>query len=162
MTRPRIIHNYAVMSYDHTVWSCYHRAEYADLKILIADSSLLDDFLSGKHNITQSLPATARYLLGLDSSTPLPHTQDSWSRVAMDVFNPQDTLIVLNKVDLLESADGPVPDRFDTKRLHERCGGAEVCTMSCKTGKGVDLFMKSMEDMLRIMYVCSCTQCECS
>ena len=87
----------------------------------------------------------------MDESKSHSPTQDSWSIGATDIFKSQDTLIVLNKVDLVALEEGGVPKSFDAEGLHRRCGGAEVCVMSCKTGEGVELFMKCLEKKLKIM-----------
>lgn len=104
-----------------------HRAETADLKILIADSSLLTELLS-EEKLTITLPDLAKKLLALQSSrynvcsccilhcicsslhalttlTLLPLfsliSTGSWTATALEAFNPEDTIIVLNKTDLL-------------------------------------------------------------
>ena len=104
-----------------------HRAETADLKILIADSSLLTELLS-EEKLTITLPVLAKKLLALQSSrynvcsccilhcicsslhalttlTLLPLfsliSTGSWTATALEAFNHEDTIIVLNKTDLL-------------------------------------------------------------
>ena len=123
------------------------------MKILIADTTLLDDKLYSKQSHkTQPLPEAAHHLLGLNKPKLYPssstHVHSNWSRTATSVFKPQDTLVVLNKVDLVKSVE---LEGLGGDMLRGRCGGADVCVMSCKTGDGVDMFMKSLENMLRMM-----------
>lgn len=94
-----------------------------------------------------SLPAMAYYFLGLDNPTPM--NRDSWSEGITDIFKPDDTLVVLNKLDLLQSAE---PGYLEVDVLQSKCEGAAMCVMSCKTGEGVDVFMGQLEKMLKKMY----------
>ena len=120
------------------------RAENADLKILIADSSLMvEDILQQK----ASLPAMAHRFLNLEDSV----TQSFKEILATDTFKPEDTLVVLNKVDLIPSEEGVTC--LKREKLQEKCEGAEVCTISCKTGQGVDLFMGHLQNILKTMSV---------
>lgn len=127
-----------------------YRAEDADLKILIADSSLLVGAVRSLQHFTPSLPAMADRFLELDdvSAQTLHH---NWSEGATGVFTPQDTLVVLNKTDLLDSSEGREPFGMEREFLQTMCEGADVCAMSCKTGEGVERFMGHFEKMLRIM-----------
>ena len=120
-----------------------HRAEDADLKILITDSSLLT--MNGLSHVTPSLPAVANQFLGLSEALVL---SSGVGEGTTGIFKPGDTLVVLNKTDLLDSAAREIRELVQT-----RCEGAEVCAMSCKTREGVDTFMGQLGRMLKTMYV---------
>lgn len=126
-----------------------NRAENADLKILITDSSIHHKFLSDQCHVTRhmtpSLQAMTQQFLALDESD-----QSLQSEEAAGIFKADDTLVVLNKIDLVQ---GNVPSSFRAEGLQEMCEGAQVCVMSCKTGDGVDVFMGHLEKMLTRMYI---------
>jgi GTPase involved in cell partitioning and DNA repair len=106
------------------------------LKVLVGDVTLLTDMMDITVN-TPSLPSLANHLLRLVNST------DRYE----GTFTPSNTLVVLNKTDLMdEEKRQQVWEIFQS-----RCGGAGVCAMSCKTGDGVEVFMEHLEGMLRIM-----------
>ena len=104
------------------------------------DSFLHRDFLCNQKNKDSSLSVVAHHLLE-SSQSPL-----SPDIGATNIFRSDDTLVVLNKIDLLESACNS--SCFDVK-----CEGAKVCTISCKTGGGIDQFMIHLKNMLKKMYV---------
>lgn len=116
------------------------------MKILIVDSSLmLESLLCSQES--PSLPAMARHVLGQDLT-------GSWSEGTTQVFTAQDTLVVMNKTDLIQPAsEGGVLGHLEVDVLRRRCEDAEVCSMSCKTGEGVDIFMTCLERMLKKMYI---------
>lgn len=127
--------------YTHN-YSC--RAEDADLKILIIDSSLLMDMMN-LHQTTPSLPSMASQFLAQRDGSMLQH---NCCNETTGIFRPDDTIVVLNKTDLMRERE-----QFGLQRelLQTRCEGTEVCAMSCKTGEGVDVFMGHLEKMLRTM-----------
>lgn len=86
----------------------------------------------------------------LPSTTPL--DSHKLFEGATRVFKPDDTLVVLNKTDLLEER-GHVWGDVDVGVFRERCEGARVCAMSCKTGDGVGVFMEELGELLKMMYV---------
>lgn len=95
----------------------------------------------------------AGQLLGLNTnqiSSTVHSTAENWSEGATGVFRAEDTLVVLNKVDLIKCEQGTL--NFDMDVLRSKCEGAEVCGISCKTREGVDQFMKCMEKILKTMY----------
>lgn len=127
------------------------RAEDADLKILIADSSLLmDNMTNNLHHMTPSLPSMASRFLGLRDGSAR-KLQHNWSKGTAGIFKPDETLVVLNKTDLIDAAEGRELFSLQRELLRTKCEGAEVCSMSCKTGEGVDIFMGHLEKMLRTM-----------
>ena len=131
----------------------FHRAETSDLKILISDISTVPvQALQALQGLATprdlSLPEVAQHLLALSD------VNEEWSSGATDVFTPDDTLVVLNKVDLISSSEharGTIPE--GNEELWRQCKevGTAVCYMSCKTGEGVDNFMTSLGEMLKNM-----------
>ena len=71
-----------------------------------------------------------------------------WTEGSTQVFRQHDTLVVLNKSDLFPHEVSPV---LTAAMLRERWGGLEACSMSCKTGDGVDSFMACMQRILQKM-----------
>lgn len=98
--------------------------------------------------MTPSLQAMTQQFLALDESD-----QSLQSEEASGIFKADDTLVVLNKIDLVQTVEGNVPSSFRADGLQEMCEGAQVCVMSCKTGDGVDVFMGHLEKMLTRMYI---------
>ena len=117
------------------------RAESADLKVLIADSSLHPNFLvhptdsPTDYSNLQSL--SKRLLCHGDGS----NTQ-GLSDLAAKVFDRDGTIIVMNKTDLLP------PELTDR---HMEVEKVPICWMSCKTGNGVNEFMDRMKQLLEQM-----------
>lgn len=110
----------------------FYRAESADLKILIADSSLLSLSFVRDSIHTQTTPTElARHLLH-------PHS------LGEAVFNEDDTIVVLNKTDLLSHDLG----------LQYSGNGLKVCPLSCKTEEGVGGFLGQLKSILEKMSVC--------
>ena len=120
------------------------------MKILIADSSLLStefitDQLIYPHTLTSDL---VRVLLTTGDGD---HTHLSQSAGDSDgtssVFNMEDTLVVLNKTDLLP------PNLLREWRTSCEEGGGEMklCWLSCKTEDGVKEFMLQLRDTLEQM-----------
>ena len=95
-----------------------------------------------------SLSAMARRFLNLEDSITqsLKYNKET---LATGTFKPEDTLVVLNKVDLIKPEEGGT--YLERKMLQEKCEGAEVCTISCKTNEGVDLFMGHLQNILKTM-----------
>lgn len=115
---------------------CYPcRAESADLKILIADSSLHVDCL-GTNSDLQSF---SKQLLSHKDNSRL----QGFSELATDMFDKDSTIIVMNKTDLL-----PPELLTDRQAVIE---SMPLCWISCKTGDGVEAFMDSMKLLLEKM-----------
>lgn len=114
------------------------KAESADLKILIADCSLLTELIAGQTKL--ALPQLARLLLQ-DSTAD---HGDGWLEGAANVLTPEDTIVVFNKTDLLAT---------DLPRVSPVLGGREgassssssVCWLSCRTEEGMDGFMQTLK-----------------
>lgn len=119
---------------------CYPcRAESADLKILIADSSLHVDSL----DTNSDLQSFSKQLLSHCDSTSRTTQGLLELKAKMDVFDKDSTIIVMNKTDLLPLGL--------TERRAEMIDGVPLCWVSCKTGDGVDDFMSSMKQLLEKM-----------
>ena len=73
-----------------------------------------------------------------------------WSEEASGVLGTEDTLLVLNKLDLVGRRE---EEEVGVEVLRSWCEGVELCSMSCKTGEGVEVFMSSLARMLEKMYV---------
>ncbi len=114
---------------------CHCRAENADLKILIADSSLLSSQLINDHLCNPDTTPSDLAQLFLHPHNP-----------AENVFNDHDTIVVLNKADLL--SDG------DVKQWHASISEEskiKLCWMSCKTEEGVEGFLQQLKSILEKM-----------
>lgn len=133
-----------------------YRAQTSDLKILIADVSSLSNLEESISTtiISPSLPNISKHLLRLTEDS-----DSNWCDGAIEVFRPDDTLVVMNKVDLVESSEHI--NTLDRELLRRQCEGAKVCHMSCKTGEGVDHFMRELELKLKKMCVVGCGMKSC-
>lgn len=125
------------------------RAESADLKILIGDLSLLsNNILTSNFLLKPELKPShfakmflePRFEFSCNSSQ-----ERSLLDSATSVFGMEDTLVVLNKTDLLSSHEGKELEAFS------REDGLKVCYLSCKTNDGMDAFMQQLKDMLKDM-----------
>ena len=113
------------------------RAESADLKILIADSSLH----VGSLDANSDLQSFSRQLLNhKDNKSSRP--QGLSELKATDVFDREGTIVVMNKTDLLP------PGLTDRRAEIEN---VPLCWISCKTGDGVEAFMDRMKQLLEKM-----------
>ena len=126
-----------------------NRSETADLKILIADSSLFAESL----NTTslwqnKTLPDISKQLLELLASNTA--TTSEWIDKAVGVFMPSDTIVVMNKVDLLPSLREELNAGVYGNKTHV-ADEIPICWMSCKTGEGVEQFMQQFKSLLETM-----------
>ena len=108
------------------------------MKILIADQSNLETCVPIKMDLP-NLPILAKHLLHLQTS------DSNWCGDANTVFRNDDTIVVMNKLDLVKV--------LDRDMLRRESDGAVFCHISCKTGEGVDHFLRALERMLHKMYV---------
>ena len=115
------------------------RAESADLKILIADSSLHSDILYHPPTKSADLQSLSKILLGQGTGA----SSLGLTEQATDVFDRDSTIIVMNKTDLLE---------VESMQRHTELDGVPVCWISCKTGDGVETFMDTMKLLLQKLY----------
>ena len=89
----------------------------------------------------------AKHLLRLPGSNGASYDEASVN------FGSDDTLVVMNKVDLVQASDHRNSlNVLDEGMLARQCEGAHVCHISCKTGEGVDSFMRKLEGKLKKMY----------
>lgn len=85
-------------------------------------------------------------LLSLEGTTATSlSTLDPLVRSVID----KDTYLVLNKADVYNNDN---LTQLVTK-IQKETGAKKVWTMSCSTGKGVDVFLKQMVDILKSKYV---------
>ena len=116
--------------------SCVHcRAENADLKILIADSSLLSSRVINDHLCNPDTTPSDLAQLFLHPHNP-----------AENVFNNHDTIVVLNKADLL--SEGIVKQWQASISGESRI---KMCWLSCKTEEGVEGFLQQLKSILEKM-----------
>lgn len=134
----RLIFAIRLMCHDYCLCTC--RSETSDLKILIADSSLHVKKLNNTSWQSLPVPDIAKEFLGLNTDA-----ESDWVYKATRVFNPGDTIIVLNKTDLLLSCE---TTSADSKCISEE---VPVCWISCKTGEGIDQFMEQLKSLLEAM-----------
>ena len=129
-----------------------NRSETADLKILIADSSLFAESLIYINTTSlwqnKTLPDISKQLLELLASNTA--TTSEWIDKAVGVFMPSDTIVVMNKVDLLPSLRDELNAAVYGNKTHV-ADEIPICWMSCKTGEGVEQFMQQFKSLLEIM-----------
>lgn len=120
------------------------------MKILIADVSAISDLEASVYrHVLRSLPDMAKHLLFLSFQRDSSEDSDNWSNEATEIFRPNNTIVVMNKVDLVNPSDSLPPLAGEIMQTHHE--GAEICYMSCKTREGVDHFMKELKGMLKKM-----------
>lgn len=95
-----------------------------------------------------TLPDIAQQLLRLH--TPSTASNNDCVYNATGVFSPSDTIVVMNKIDLL-SLSGEDPSTTDCRHVTHVAGGTPFCWISCKTGEGVQQFMEQFKDVLEIL-----------
>uniref|UniRef100_A0A1X7V7Q2 TrmE-type G domain-containing protein n=1 Tax=Amphimedon queenslandica TaxID=400682 RepID=A0A1X7V7Q2_AMPQE len=105
------------------------RVESADLNILIVDSSLCKDNLS---TLQCPEPEVLKKLCSMNPSV-------SEERV-LERLNHNNTLIVMNKTDLLPSSHTIAPDNSNL-----------ICWVSCTTRKGIENFLDVLKNRLQML-----------
>jgi len=126
----------------------YYRALTSDLKILISDISTVPaNTLSALFTPTNSvsLPDIVTHLLHLNDST------HAWSGEATRAFAPSDTIVLLNKTDLI-GFSGHVRHQPPAEN-GETQASIHCAHVSCKTGEGIGDFMSALGEMLKSMCV---------
>ncbi len=124
------------------------RTETADLKILISDISTVPPHILSSltiHSDSIKLADIAKHLLSLSDSAT------DWTQRTTSAFKQEDTLVVLNKVDLVHpSQEAKATEEIEQWRLQKE-ERVPVNCISCKTCEGVDDFMSTLGKKLGSM-----------
>lgn len=123
------------------------RAKTADLKILIADLSLLSETITPSFLLNPKFTPSdlAKTFLSSNLEVYPSSSSSNLTDSATSVFSEDNTIVVFNKMDLLsEEYMRELKTFCDNHRM-------KICWMSCKTSDGIEIFMHQMKDMLKDM-----------